>query len=210
MIDSRIYALCFSNETHLPTLHNYVADQVQIIIDACGFLNGLWFDVDIQTAAASDGSFTSFNTKYDALANTTSDRPIEYLEMLPLLTNNSALVLALSDLRSAMRAAADTGLFCYRALESIMQSFRQPHENEKQAWQRMNSALRSTYGYIKNQIKQFSDARRHGADFFITGAQRDACIIACATIVYRYCRYLQFGKVPLGTEYVLLTDENQS
>ncbi len=198
LADSQIFALCLSNETHLPTLRNYVTDQVQLFIDVVGFTRGFRFDVDIRSAVVNGGKFTSFSTIYPALAATVKDRPINDLELLPLCKEDSALVLALGDLRNAMRSASDSGLFCYRAVESIMQSFKKPTDkDERKVWQKMNDALKIEYSFTNSKIKDFADARRHGSGSFITGAQRDDCMVACATIIFRFAQFLKAGRQDL-------------
>jgi hypothetical protein len=61
MSNSQVYVLCLTTESHLQTIRNYVTDQVQVLIDAYGFLNGFWADVDIRTAAPTAKPFTSFS-----------------------------------------------------------------------------------------------------------------------------------------------------
>jgi hypothetical protein len=167
-------------------------------VDAYGYLTGRGYDVEITSAINNEGVQTVFGVDVPELEKTASERPVEFHELVTELIHKSQhLGNALADLRESIRSPIDTGLFCYRAVESIRQQFVQPGESkDNKSWERLRQALAVEESFIKS-IKLFADDPRHGKTPYISGPERVDCMKRAWVIVDRFCLYLQRGAKDL-------------
>lgn len=193
--DNQIRVRAFSSEHDLLTVRNILQDQSQSILDYATLGTASWWIVEMCNATKEDGSFGVFINMYTAIANEPVDlAPSEMFS----LGSNEALSIALANFRESLRSALDSGMHCYRAVEAVMQSFKDVNDDDKKGWQKLNAALNVDADFTKTQIKLYADHRRHGgASFAITGADRDKCIRATRQIIHRYCHYLKASKTRL-------------
>jgi hypothetical protein len=106
-----------------------------------------------------------------------------------------------------MRVPTDTGFFCYRAVEAMMQSMKaNEDESDKTAWPKLREALRIDRSVI-DFIKGHADCPRHGRPYDLTDAERGTILKVADDIIRRYLEYLKRGKVALPeAEFPMLTD----
>ncbi len=206
IVNSKIMAIVKTDNQDIFTVRNYVTAQARMVLDVIGFLNGYYLFADIQMAILSMGRQVGFDTRFPALQATVSKRPFEF-ESLLTMCQDEPLRMALADVRSAMEAAVETGFFCYRAVETLMQSFKVGSDNDATGWKKMHLALHSSRAYIDQTLKSHADVRRHGSVTFITSPERDLCLLTTAAIIDRYTQYLNNGKQPLDiVEFPVITD----
>lgn len=184
-----------SDSNDLATLRNLVENKVRFLLDSIGYLNNCYFNAHITSAIDAENNTLNYNTCYTALCS--RNIPDISSAEISKLCEDEPLRLALSDIRRAMEEATETGVFCYRAVESLKQHFTTPGASDTKNWAAMNSSLNTSKGFIESKIKTHADKRRHGAISFITGPDRDACMFATTQIIDRYIAYLKSEKTPL-------------
>ncbi|MCA9803857.1 MAG: hypothetical protein KC777_17925, partial [Cyanobacteria bacterium HKST-UBA02] len=207
ILKGRLFISCLSTENDMPTLRNQVENSVRFVLNSFGFLNGLWIDIDLRYVVENDNSLASFSTGNEAVRINTSKFSLNFNE-LAVLCMCPYLDFAISDYSNALRVALDTGFFCYRAVEAVMQSFkvRSMTSKDSQAWSAMNKSLNLQSSYVMNLIKPLADPRRHAdPTFTITDSERTACLIACSNVIYRYAKFLQIKESDLKvSDYPIL------
>lgn len=179
------------------TLRNYVEAACQIIADAYAYLSGIPFIVGINRVTTADGAEpTPLDHQVPAISASESDRPLAIEELLNLVLSpniepamRSQLVLALTNLREAMRSPHDTGFHCYRAIECIRQFF---GEGSARHWERMAEALRIDRTAV-DRVREFARPQRHGADLFMSDADRGLAMQLTWRIMDRFVLFVRNG-----------------
>lgn len=185
----------------LPTLRNYVEWLVRIEVDAFGYLEGRGYDVEITSVTGSDGSpWLVFGVEEPALQQSKSERPVNFAELWKVLTSDersAPLQRALGDLRQAIRARHDTGFFCYRAVESIRQSFvKAEGRDNSPSWERLRKALRIDQSWL-TKLAELSRPLRHGAYHFSSSQERELAMQHAWKVVDRFVEYARHNFQPL-------------
>ena len=197
----------------LATLKNVIADIVGTVIDAYGYREGRGYLVELTSLTLQDGHLEVYGVEIGALQASRDERP---LELHPLLFNvlsdgagdtpgiayhRQSLRYALADLRQAILSPPDTLFHCYRAIESVMQGFREPQGqgDDKAAWESMRRALVVDEAALK-KLGTDASRHRHGAHATTTGAEREAAMLFAWRIVDRVTLFVQRGGEPLGAE----------
>lgn len=138
---------------------------VRGITDALCFTNGCGYDVEIiQLLDNQNGHHRVFGVDEPAITSLKILQRISTEQVAELLKTPTALDLerTFSDLREAIRKPSDSGFYCYRAIECLMNYYR--HQNscsKKQAWEHLRSVLNITEETIMF-IKAAADPIRHG------------------------------------------------
>lgn len=93
-----------------------------------------------------------------------------------------------SDLRRASLNLQDAGMLCYRAVETVMQTFKQSDgDSSKEAWPRMREALRFEKSYVDTLVS-YSISNRHGTSLIITTEDARDLLTRSLTIIGRFAR----------------------
>lgn len=107
----------------------------------------------------------------------------------------------------------DTGFFCFRAVESIKQSFKgeensgKSKQEDKQAWGKLRNALNLHRSWI-DVFNQDAGKQRHGGTVFMSGEVRISLMEHAWKVVDRFCVYLHRGSMVLPEdEFPLLTEK---
>lgn len=209
----------------LATLKNHVESFVGSVVDAFGYLEGRGYDVEIKSLVGQqDGEpwasmpiWTVFGVEIAGLQEAKSERPLTFDEIMPLMFNTPVqggsnsnvpvqLRRALADLREAILSPHDTGLYCFRAMESIRQCFvlaEDSDDDHKISWIRMGDALRIDESWSRD-LARVSTQQRHGIGEFMSGAERLAAMQRAWKVIDRFLVYTNGGLIPLSDEYELL------
>jgi hypothetical protein len=185
------------------TLRNSVTSALQMHADLLGFRMGTGLEVYIDAAQSDDGQWHIFEGYIPALRNNgTFDFPPEHLDAIGKAPAAHA---ALADFRSAIRVPLQTGFFCYRAIESMMQSVKIDGEKDAVSWDRLRTDLNVSRAAI-DRIKAHADWARHGGLGELTDADRVMLLTTARSAIGRYLDYLVGGKVSLPADtYPTLT-----
>lgn len=156
----------FGEIRNIFTFRNLVEDAVRMLVDIPGYSRGYAYDVEIVQMMRSDTPQKQvYGIDVPALADLCKDSGITVEAILRALSNTDGYFLrhALADAREAIKSPRDTGLFCYRAIESLKNccANRNARSQGKDAWE----LFRITYNISKQSIvdvKAFADPIRHG------------------------------------------------
>ncbi len=186
IIDSQaiVRATVLEGETDLFTLRNMAAAQLRGVIDLLGFLNGRHYELEIVSAASATNPSETFvfGNAIPALVKNTVHVSTA---MLNAALSDGLLASALADFRKSMPDPTEAGFYCFRAIESVMQSFKQGNEEDRLSWDRMRGALNVDRGAIEF-VKFYADDRRHGKSSPpITDAQRLKIYQITQAVVHR-------------------------
>jgi hypothetical protein len=114
-----------SNEdvADVPTLRNFVRDAAQTVLDIAGMEVAVAYNADIRSVRGPHGQLEVFGPSIPAIGIKNSEhRSVEIHRLFSLAGSDPFLRRALADIRSAISYPVDTGFFCYRAVESLINS----------------------------------------------------------------------------------------
>jgi hypothetical protein len=152
------------------------------------------------SATSDEGSAVIFGIKIPVLQDTRIKPTTEIEEdLLKAVSEEIAARLVLADFREAIRSPVGTGVFCYRAVEAMMQSMKtsQDDKDDGPAWAQLRTRLQVDRSAI-DAIKKHADYPRHGKPQSISDADRGKVFRLTDQIVQRFLTYLRRGKIPLA------------
>jgi hypothetical protein len=159
--------LASSEVRNVFTLRNTVEDRARMLLDVVGYFHGYGYDAEIVQVLRSNASEKQvFGIDVPALAGVCENAGVTVDDVFAALSKADGYYFrhALADVREAIRSPKDTGLFCYRAIESLKNCCATRNglsPDKDDAWE----LFRSTYSIPKQQImdiKTFADPVRHG------------------------------------------------
>lgn len=148
------------------TARNLVEDCVRSILDAAGFVFGRGYDVEITQYFATDPTADwVFGVDIGVLEKRASEAglTVDHLAYLMSTPTSWFFRRALADFREAIKNATDTGFFCYRAIETLMQCHAALNggSNDSTKWRAFRDHYNVSEDDIRN-VKSFADPIRHG------------------------------------------------
>ncbi len=191
------------------TWKNYVEDSVRTLVDAYGYLSGRGYDIEITSVVEPNGKQIVFGVGIPELEEAQRERPLAFHEILEVVNSSQHLRRALGDLREAIRSSLDTGFFCYRAIESIRQSFKKAEDGDKDgpSWERLRNALRIDRSWIE-RIQAFAVPQRHGETPYMSGEDRLLAMQRAWKLIDRFCIYAHKGFMSLDESEFEILKEN--
>lgn len=208
IIDSQIIArvTLLEGTTDVYTLRNALAQHLRNLADLVGFLTGRRLDVEITSAVSTSDpdNWVIFGNTIPILFKESADLTNAVLQVA---LTDSQMAMALADFRKSMPDGTETGFYCYRAIESVMQFFRQDGANDATHWSTMRLALNIDRSAI-DYIKAHADDRRHGRPSnSITDAQRQKIFRITHAVLDRYLNFRVASTPTLdAATYPLITD----
>lgn len=189
------------------TLRNGIVDFVRQYTDIYGYLHGYAYDLEITSLVLPNNEHIVFGVSIDGLEKDTQNRPMQdFQKILEIGQNpdNLALRLALMDLNLSIKYPKDTGVFCYRAIESIMQFFNEGNPEDanarKKAWATLSTNLRISQAWT-DFVKEFALNPRHGSPKLLTGKNRIDIMMHTWQVVDRFLIFLANGGKQLDSSY---------
>jgi len=184
----------------LPSLRNLADFHIRTVTDLAGYMHALCFDVEVIAAVCQDtNEWQMFGIEIPVLAERRKGEKLDELRMslLSVIGANPAAQFALADFRESMRVPVNTGFYCYRAIEAMMQSMKKaPDDVDAPAWQLLRERLCVDRSAI-DEIKKHADLPRHGKPSNISDAERSKVFVLTDEIMKRYLQYLEQGFTPL-------------
>ncbi|TPW34671.1 hypothetical protein [Oecophyllibacter saccharovorans] len=188
-----IVKLTAPDDFHPQWLRNEVQKFCNKTVDLIGFQRGVAMNVDIISATNSRGFLNVFGSEAPVLFNYEKSLEMEKIsisENFPVI-NCQYTTRVLEDFREAIRFPTQAGFFCYRAIEAIMQSFKNDDkESDKSSWEKMRGELGISREKIKF-IKDFSDDVRHGKNGNLSLAKSGEVFMTAKEIINIYFSYLK-------------------
>ena len=188
-----------SNDTDIdfPSLRNHVEEVIRTLIDFAGYLYGIGYDYEMISVLNNETDrVTVFGVDLPVTDGDPKKRAARFNELFSDLKKSPFLPPALSDLREAIKTPSDTGVFAFRAAQTIMQAFKKPKESEAKAWNRMIQELNLDKG-LRRFMGRGSGDRRHGKPVHISWEDRKAMMRRAWLVVDRYFEYLKRKKKAL-------------
>ena len=187
-----------STEVNIPTVKNAVEGSVRVLTDFVGYLHGHGYDVEITSVWDSEtGKVTVFGIDVAVTSDSKKERRAKLGKLLPVVLSSSEIQLALADLREAIRSPGDTGFFSYRAIETLMQTFKDDGDDAKKGWSQMRAALNLDEQWLK-YVRRHATDRRHGKGRSISWEERRETMSRAWLVMDRYLEYLSKDRKPLA------------
>ncbi|MCS6283967.1 MAG: hypothetical protein H8K08_00955 [Nitrospira sp.] len=176
------------------TLRNIVQAAIEPVVNIASFLKGYAFNVEI-VRVFNEGLNESlvFNNEIPALVERNQKRELTEVQFIyPLCCGPDGLYFrrCLNDLNLAIKHPDDTGFYCYRALESLKQSFGavSGEKDDRKQWKAMADALGGKEEDTK-LIRDYAFPARHGVPSPITDEERRKIFLCTWNIVERFIDY---------------------
>lgn len=171
-----------------PTARNRAKDIVQGIVDIAGMEFGVAYNVDLRAVSGPNHHFEVFGTgipelglKNDESAN------VDILTPFLVAGKDPFVHRAIADIRSAISYPVDTGFFCYRAAESLINSAGREGENKDK---KANIALIEKELNLDPScielLRRLGGPARHGRLISISGEERSRAIFITREIIRRF------------------------
>lgn len=192
----------------ITTFRNQMTTICDSIYHAASFLNGRHLSVELTSLTEVETHrFWTFSDEVPDLQSTRHERPVAIEELTKLAITNAYLRISLSDLSHAIASPNDTGFYCYRAVEALMEEFKLPDESDSgRAWKRLRDALQVTQSWI-GPLTNASRANRHGELQGLSGQERVFLMQRSWTLVYRFACLRSRGIGTLPTSEFPLLDK---
>ncbi len=182
------------------TLKNLLDFEIRYVVDLIGYLHGIRYDVDIiSTTSLDTGDRCIFGIGIPILVERRKAGRTGSISANMLITVGKEIPaeMILADFRRAMGHAVNTGFYCYRAIETMMQSMKvKDNENHATAWSRLRECLRVDRAAI-DSVKMHSDSPRHGRPSAISDEERANVFRITDELIKRFLEYLIRGKKTL-------------
>lgn len=179
------------------TLRNVVVDVIRLHTDIDGYIKGHGYDVEITSLVGEDNvPHIVYGIGIAELEKDLGKRPIKDIDDIVSKFGRpeyNFLRMALLDLQLSIKYPKDTGVFCYRAIESVMQYFNDgpnTSESRKEAWRQLESKLNVSESWI-DFVRNFALNPRHGLPQSITGNERVSIMKHTWEIIDRFIVYLE-------------------
>lgn len=181
------------------SLRNIVEAFAREIVDFIGYSMGVSFDVEIVSSTNSLGDWTVYGINIPVVSANRQGmlNAIESADLGTILNDNGARI-ALADFREAMKMPGQTGFFCYRAIEAMMQTLRKESAkgDEGRAWEALRGNLNISRASI-DVVKAHSDWARHGQSGSISDEERARIFKITDEILGRYLDFILRGRSAL-------------
>ncbi|MFI5730346.1 hypothetical protein ACIA49_09525 [Kribbella sp. NPDC051587] len=177
----------------LPTFLNHVHSIIQGALDSLGFFMAAPLRGEILSMVVDGVELHHRDLQWELLLPEGSDKTrVEGVHLQPFMNlalGESAVRLALADLRSAIDSPGETVMLCFRAIESIRHWYLDGKADSDAARNRSWKALRAELDIDREEIKPLeylATARRHGAEPFATEQQRLDAVLLARKVVQRF------------------------
>ena len=174
------------------SLKNYLEVLTRSQVDAIGYVYGMGFDVELNSSVDSNGIWNVFGINIPALDQFREqfNPNIDLIINLMNSVHGEKLRLCFSNLREAIKTPHDTGFFCYRGIESLMNYFLEHDSlNDSKAWEKFRTVLNVDKSEIM-KVKNFADKQRHGSIKYISDSDRAEILSSTWEVVYKFIKYL--------------------
>lgn len=191
-----------SNEPDIFTLRNVVRSEAEFVTNVAGFLNGFGYDIEITKAFGEALAPTQvFGIDIPVLSERARNRDMGSLvnAIFPLCFGPDAIYIrrCLADLSLAIKRADDTPFYCFRAIESLRQSFG-AELSEAEQWREMAAAVGSSKDEME-PLRRRAFPARHGVPMPLSDRERREIFL------YTWCiveRFIDFRLTAAGVEPV--------
>ncbi len=176
------------------TARNDIEQVLRLCVDSLCFLHGAAWEVEVTTVRSWEGAPIVLGVKWDDVTwlegPPTEDEIMNAMKVAPQLANS------LADLRRAVRYPIDSAFHCFRAVDGLRGFFRTGSESSDKEWSALSKAINADACYVE-ELRGFATAQRHGELFPTTAEQSTDWYCRARTVVGRFVRYVNGGRVEL-------------
>lgn len=185
-----IIADIINDDTDIFTIRNSIQSYINHTICVLDYAKGQFHTLDIKQYMTSSGEIFNFGANDFAVSARLSTVKNTIDRLFQITKGEKGLIIrqCFFDLTKAIQFPEDTGFYCYRAIESLLQYF-DAATNKKQAWESLRQATNTTREEI-DKIKNVSDQNRHGIHNDLLGDIRKEIIVLAYKITYNFINYL--------------------
>lgn len=190
------------------TIRNLVENALRVWVDLIGYHMACRFSLEITSAVWGMNERLIFGIDVPVLSQHRPKLTELRTGQLDVVAAEPAAQSVLADFREAIGHPVLTGLFLYRAVETMMQAMKES-ESEKadNAWRRFRETLCVSRDAI-DFLKKHADPPRHGKIHQISDKDRAALFLIADELIRRYLAFLEGGQVPLSpSEHPLLREQ---
>lgn len=179
---------CDEPEKNILTLKNMIEDGARVQLDIAGFCYGCGFDLEIISVSDSTtGSLNVFSVDVGAVATYAAAQGITVEMVFTVLnepTRGEVLRICLANLREAIRVPSDTGFFCYRGVEALLQYYIQHRTaaDKSRAWEMLQRQL-SIKEETTRLLSEYAKPARHDEFVRISDEERAECFVSAWSVV---------------------------
>jgi hypothetical protein len=188
----------------LPTLFDMVRSFTQSFYDTALLSTGISSRVDFSTIYLPNKTLAQ-------IQNFTPWMPTDLFnietETLFILKNNPTIRIAILDIKYALLEPDLTPLFAYRAIEGIMNSFDELHNDRNKKWLLLKENLNLTKDFF-NLTMSRSVENRHGKRLDQTMQERKTCVYTALITLQRFMHYINSNETKLNDNSFPLLDKD--
>ena len=174
------------------TLKNIISDNVQMVLDSACLDTTAATLVDIKSCCYVEADHIYvFGVNVEEIGITNAENREVFIEpILMLSAQNRYFRRALGDFRQSIINGEDTGFYCYRAIESLINSIKSSESinNKKHAIEILNARLNLSPECIE-RLRNLSGETRHGHPVWISGEDRVIAIRITREIIQRFSQW---------------------
>lgn len=167
---------------------------VTAIYDTAVYTTGRYIGIDIAMIIQPPDRATEVRRSLPSIEQEAAADVIGIDTISRLALEHVTLRRALGDLREAIRTPDDAPFFAYRAVETIMQAFRDEKDETKVAWTRLRSELKISEQFLKG-MTHFATRVRHGQSVVLPRGVAEELTLRARGVIHRYACWLSMdGK----------------
>lgn len=177
----------------LATFLNHVHSIIQAALDSLGFFMAAPIRGEILSMIIDGVELHHRDLQWEQLLPEGSNKArVEGVQLQPFMRTalgESAVRLAIADLRSALESPGETVMLSFRAIESIRHWYLDGEADDDAARKRSWVALRTQLSISREEIKpleELATSRRHGGEPFATEQQRLDALLLARKVVERF------------------------
>jgi len=176
------------------TAANYLQETAQYLIGGVEFAYGHFPSLAVRSILV-DGKHEKFGN-IQQLETMVRAYKLTPGRVLAAVGRHPQLNIAIRSIGLAVNEPWATHMFCYRAIESLRQVFRLPHEpsgdSEARAanWDRMWKALNISDDFSKEMVER-AEAERHGETFASSWEEREKSISSAIAVVASFVAFAE-------------------
>jgi hypothetical protein len=198
-----IVDLTIDNAADQEALRDIVADLVSLIVNGASLKLGVGYEVEIRTfydVDQRDPAVFGADVKGFSLVQTGQTARVDLLSLFTVGGKEPLFRRAIADFKSAIRVPADTGFYCYRAVESLINHVKKTSgiSDKKAAISSLESSLKLDSACIQ-LLRELGGDVRHGHVSTITAQERVQALRITQEILERFFDHQNSGKTAFPT-----------
>jgi hypothetical protein len=174
--------------TDLETLKNVALDMVNGIVDIMAVHNYVAYMPEIKSISSPEiNMYKVYSVSMHGLTpENVEEKGVEIGAALKAFTEDHYLPLAFNNVKQSILIPNDTGFYCYRSIECLLNSLSEKFSlDKKAAIDKLNADLNLSKKCLET-LRTYGGPARHGKPVSISGEERTTLISIASQIVQRF------------------------